>query len=557
MVRSGLACLVVLAALARPAGAETLEANGLRLVSLGTFDQPMFVTGPPGDPSRVFVVERAGAIRVVRDGTSSLFLTVPDVATAGEQGLLSMAFAPDYATSGRFYVYYADASAGACTGDMCDIRVDEFTRLTEDAADPASRRKVFDIAHRVTALHYGGTIAFGPDGRLYAATGDGGPQGDTDCDAQDPSSRLGKVLRTDPTESGAAPEVFALGLRNPFRFSFDRLTGDLLVGDVGWDEQEEIDFLPAGTPAGANLGWPAYEGTATRDTPCTVPASPVAPVLTYDHPDPDGPASVTGGVVVRDTSVPALLGRYVFADFYAGQLQSTVIGAGGATAPNAGGLQVDNPSAFGEDARCRLHVTSLAGPVYRLEAVDPAGVPACQTPPGPTAGGPAPDAGQGAAPATAAPAAAPAAAPRDRTRPVVRAGAMNPRRFAPARASTALFARRRGRPRVPRGSTLRYRLSEHATVALLVYRALPGRRARRRCVPGSRRLRSAPRCTRHAYRGFVVRVGVRAGRRLIRFSGRLRGRALVPGRYRMGIYAVDAAGNSAIPRAVGFTIAAG
>ncbi|HVE69556.1 MAG TPA: PQQ-dependent sugar dehydrogenase, partial [Solirubrobacteraceae bacterium] len=361
--------------LAAPAAADTLDAGGLRLVPVGAFNQPIQALGAPGDDTRVFVVQKGGEIRVVGPGGSSVFLTLSGVKydPGSEQGLLSMAFAPDYASSGRFYVYFNDATS--CTGDFCDVRVDEFRRASADRADTATRRLVFRVAHREAANHNGGQIAFGPDGLLYAAPGDGGGADDPGCDAQRSDSLLGKLLRIDPV-TGAAPQIYALGLRNPYRFSFDRLTGDLLLGDVGQGAQEEIDFLPAGAAPGANFGWNRYEGTAPYRTNCiaTTPDRYVGPVLTYANPV-GAPAAVTGGVVVRDTSVSALLGRYLYADFYAGEIRSAVVGAGGASGDGSTGLLVGSLAAFGEDSRCRVYVASLAGPVYRLEAAQPAGAP--------------------------------------------------------------------------------------------------------------------------------------------------------------------------------------
>src|SRR5207342_2871524 len=217
-----------------PASADTLQANGMRLVKLGDFASPVAVTAPPGDPRRAFVVEKGSGgtahIRVIRDGVALAqpFLTLTAVATdgpSGEQGLLSMAFAPDYATSGRFYLYFTDGNG--CSPDGCDIRVDEYARATEDTAG-AFQRTLFTVGHRAADNHNGGQVAFGPDGLLYAGIGDRGGAGDLPCDSQNPASRLGKVLRVDTSQPGAlTPQVYALGVRNPFRFSFDRFTGDL------------------------------------------------------------------------------------------------------------------------------------------------------------------------------------------------------------------------------------------------------------------------------------------------------------------------------------------
>ncbi len=388
--------LAVLACLApaATARADTLEANGLRLAKVGTFDQPVFVAAAPGDSRRLFVVQKGAngraEIRVVRDGVTLArpFLSLDGIATVGEQGLLSMAFAPDYATSGRFYVYFTDLTV--CATDGCDVRIDEYHRADADHAKPSSRRRVLSIYHRDASIHNGATIAFGPDGLLYAGPGDGGTPGDPECDAQRPDSLLGKILRLDPVRS-SPPEVVARGLRNPYRFSFDHLTGDLLIGDVGESRVEEVDFLPAGRLSGANLGWNVLEGDDPFSGACG--AAPldhyVAPAITYRH--GGYAAAITGGVVVRDLSVRRLSGRYLYGDFYAGEIRSAVVGAGGATGDGPTGLQVEGLSSFTQDGHCRVYVTSLSGPVYRLEAAGPAAAPGCQRTPGEVAPPLAPD----------------------------------------------------------------------------------------------------------------------------------------------------------------------
>ena len=316
-------------------------AQNVKLAPFGgqTFDLPYHVAGPPGDPSRVFVVEGAGTIRLVKDGATQAtpFVTIPEVFTGCEAcGLLSMAFAPDYATSGRFYVFYTRDSA--VSTEEYYLRVEEFRRSADDpdVADPGSRRVVLEIPHLETTLHNGGQLQFGPDGLLYISVGDAGPQGDPNGHAQSTGTLYGKLLRIDPAGThpgeysipadnpfaGSAPgadEIYAYGLRNPYRFSFDRLTGDLTIGDVGQSTREEIDFVPRGGGRGANFGWNCFEGTQTYPgaaPSCTpLPPNPVPPVLEYANPAP-GAASVDGGYVIRDGALPSLLGRYVYADIY-------------------------------------------------------------------------------------------------------------------------------------------------------------------------------------------------------------------------------------------------
>src|SRR3954468_20292940 len=225
--------LAALAMFASPASAA------LHLSSIGSFDKPVYVTAPPGDPHRVFVVEQAGRIFEVRDGqkqaTPFLDISASVRSTGNEQGLLSMAFAPDYATSGRYYVYYTAPKPGDTNGSI--ITVEEF--------GPSGPRIVFTVDHPTNTNHNGGQLQFGPDGMLYAGTGDGGSGNDPPNNAQTLGTNwLGKLLRIDPLSTSGSPEIYAYGLRNPFRFSFDRGTGDLTIGDVGQNAYEEVAFAP-------------------------------------------------------------------------------------------------------------------------------------------------------------------------------------------------------------------------------------------------------------------------------------------------------------------------
>jgi glucose/arabinose dehydrogenase len=351
--------------------------RGVRLVRIGSFDAPVFVTAPPGDRRVQFVVEQDGRIMVVRNGRkrSTPFLDISSqVTSGGEQGLLSMAFAPDYASSGRFYVYFTDNSG--------DQRVVEYGRESADRADPASARLVVEMADS-ESNHNGGLLLFGPGGHLYIGTGDGGGGGDRHGargNAQNLGSLLGKILRIDPLaapgrpysvprsnpfagRSGARGEIYAYGLRNPWRFSFDRRTGDLSIGDVGQGDVEEIDFVRSGR--GKNFGWRPFEGRR-RYTPGESAPGHVRPVIQRFH--SDGNCSITGGVVVRDRSVPELYGRYVFGDYCRGRIETARLRPGRATQQRTTRLRVSSLSSFGEDARGRVYATSLDGPVYRLAA---------------------------------------------------------------------------------------------------------------------------------------------------------------------------------------------
>jgi glucose/arabinose dehydrogenase len=360
-----------------PTTATQAASRGVRLATVGRFD----VTAPPTDRRRVFVVEQGGTIRVLRDGRklATPFLDISGRVTAGgEQGLLGLAFAPDYATSKRFYVYYTASGSGANT-------LAEYRASSADRADPGSGRILFAQPDR-ESNHNGGQLAFGPDGLLYVGLGDGGGGDDqhgSRGNAQDLGSLLGKILRIDPRASGDRPyaipsdnpfasragargEIYSYGLRNPWRFSFDRSTGALIIGDVGQDELEEIDAVAHDAGRGANFGWRPFEGTQQNfDEPAP---GAVRPVLQKTH--DDGWCSITGGYVVRDPGVPGLRGRYVYGDYCKGQLRSARVTPGRATGDRAiAGLPaISQLSSFGEDARGRVYVTSLDGPVYRFAA---------------------------------------------------------------------------------------------------------------------------------------------------------------------------------------------
>jgi len=357
--------------------APAAAARGVRLQRVGSFVAPLFVTSPPGDRARQFVVEQGGRVVVVRDGRKlgTPFLDIRgQVTSGGEQGLLSLAFAPDYADSGRFYVYFTD-NAG-------DQRIVEYTRRDADHADAGSARLVLRMADP-ESNHNGGLLLFGPDGLLYVGTGDGGGGGDRHGrrgNAQNLGSLLGKILRIDPRPDGGRPyqvpdrnpfvdrpgargEIYAYGLRNPWRFSFDRSTGDLAIGDVGQNEFEEIDFVRRGSGRGANFGWRPFEGNA-RYTPGEPAPGHVRPVIVTRH--ADGNCSITGGVVVRDPRLAGLGGRYVFGDYCKGRILSARLSPGRARGLRRTSLKVPSLSSFGEDAQGRVYAVSLDGPVYGI-----------------------------------------------------------------------------------------------------------------------------------------------------------------------------------------------
>src|SRR5215475_3179265 len=264
-------------------GAKNAAPDLLLLEPIGIFPSPTFVTAPPGDPTRLFVVQQTGEIKLVKAGVTTTFMTVPGVQYDGaEEGLLSMAFPPDYATSGLFYVYYTRTGDGA-------IQVDEFHASDPDHGDAATQRHVITVPHPSQANHNGGQLEFGPDGMLYMGTGDGGGGGDPFRTGQNLQDLRGKILRIDPRQDGAQPytvpsnnpfvdqapwkpEIWAYGVRNPWRFSFDRGdptqpsprpgSGDFTLGDVGQNVWEEIDYRPiaVGWGRGVNFGWSCMEG---------------------------------------------------------------------------------------------------------------------------------------------------------------------------------------------------------------------------------------------------------------------------------------------------------
>ncbi len=353
--------------------------RGIALKRIGNFDSPVYVTGARGLPRLLFVVEREGRVRVLRNGRrlGRPFLDISRlVASEGERGLLSIAFPPDYPRSGRFYAYYNDRQG--------DIRVDEFRRRSQTRAASRSRRTVIEIPHRENSNHNGGQLQFLGD-LLYIGTGDGGSAGDPNNNAQSRNSLLGKLLRIDPRPSGGRAytvpasnpfvgrpgrdEIYSYGLRNPFRFSFDTVGGGrprIAIGDVGQSRFEEVDYTTVAAASGANFGWDAFEGFAPyrdENSGTADPGGTVRPVFAYSH---RRGCSITGGYVVGDRRLRGLYGRYVYTDYCDGQLRTLVPHLRRASGDRGLGVSVAEPSSFGVDSRGRLYVTSLAGPVYRL-----------------------------------------------------------------------------------------------------------------------------------------------------------------------------------------------
>jgi glucose/arabinose dehydrogenase len=372
-VRRALAALLLTLALSACGAHESGAEARVQLVKLGNFSSPIYVAAPRSDTRRVFVVERGGWIIVVRNGRKlgTPFLDISGkVSGGGERGLLSMAFAPDYAKSGRFYVDYTDNSG--------DIRVVQYRRSSNpDRALAGSARGVIKIEHSQFSNHNGGQLEFGPDGLLYIGVGDGGSENDPNHTGQNLGTLLGKILRVDPrpnggytiprgnpfTGPGQRREIYAYGLRNPWRFSFDRATGALAIGDVGQNRFEEIDYEKQGAARGKNFGWSHFEGNSRFKAGSTPAYAP--PVLVRSH-SGDGFCAIDGGYVVRDHSLRGLYGRYIYGDLCNSRLFSVKLRSGHATGNRPLSAKVKDLVSFGEDARAHVYAVSLDGPVYRL-----------------------------------------------------------------------------------------------------------------------------------------------------------------------------------------------
>jgi glucose/arabinose dehydrogenase len=347
----------IVAACASSAGpAGEAAAPALRLEQVASVTAPLHVAAPRSEPNRVYVVEQDGRIRVLQNGRLRTFLDISSrVRSGGEQGLLSVAFHPRYARNRRFYVNYTDVNG--------HTRVVEY-RSNRTRALPRTARHLLFV-RQPYANHNGGQLAFGPDGHLYVGMGDGGSAGDPENRAQNLGSRLGKLLRLDVDRRGARWEIAGYGLRNPWRFSFDRANGDLYIGDVGQNAWEEIDYTARNSPGLENYGWDVYEGRAVyeRKEPSAA-GRLVGPVHVYANGGSE--CSVTGGFVYRGPAIPALRGRYVFGDFCSGVIWTLRIANGDAVDVRRERIRVANLSSFGEDARGELYATSLLGRVYRI-----------------------------------------------------------------------------------------------------------------------------------------------------------------------------------------------
>jgi glucose/arabinose dehydrogenase len=348
-----------------------------RLEALGSFATPVGIAAPPGDASRVMVVEKAGTVRMLRDGVrvADPFLDLTSIvsSSASERGLLSIAFPPDYQQTGLFYVFLTAKAAAAASGEG-EVQIRELHRADADHAAPGLGRVVFSYPHSAPN-HNGGQLQFGPDGLLWFTIGDNA----NGANAQNAAVPYGKLNRIDPRTSGPA-SVWASGLRNPWRFSFDRSTHDLWIGDVGENTYEEIDHASApGLGQGANYGWPCREGLhAGPGSGCG--AGPfVDPVVEQTH--TDGWHAIIGGYVVRDPGLPSLAGRYLYGDYSQPVLYALDPSNPRPDTPT--GLSVSGLTALGEDACGRLYTAAYGGSVSRIVDGTPSPCSFPAPPPGP------------------------------------------------------------------------------------------------------------------------------------------------------------------------------
>jgi glucose/arabinose dehydrogenase len=325
-----------------------------KAVYLRGFDAPVLLTHAPGEPKTVYVVEQPGRILRIRGGRRTVFLDIRDeVAYGGEQGLLGLAFDPAYAKNLRLYVAY--------TSDSGRNTVARYR--SNGAAAVESSRTILLAVPDPYGNHNGGHLAFGPDGLLYTSIGDGGSGGDPENRAQDMQSQFGKLLTLDPKRPAAGWSIAALGLRNPWRFSFDRANGDLYIGDVGQGSIEEVNFTPRSSPGLENYGWDLYEGSRRFEDGNPSTGKLVFPVAEYTH---ARGCSVTGGFVYRGTVRRAERGRYVYGDYCSGIVWSFRIARGAAQGLRVEPFRIESLTSFGENAAGELFAVSGEGAIYRI-----------------------------------------------------------------------------------------------------------------------------------------------------------------------------------------------
>ena len=358
--RVGLAALSVAAlsaGIAVAAGDEEGRAGYRFEVVMRGLKEPVHAAVPVSEPNNMYVVEKSGRIRVRVGGKlrAQPFLDLRGkLAKDVEQGLLSMAFHPRYARNHKFYVYY--------TGRSGAIRIVEY-RASNFVADPRTARQIVAVKHPAPN-HNGGQLAFGPNGRLYFGIGDGGGRGDPNNFAQSLTSPLGKFFRIDVNRLAARAQMMGYGLRNPWRFSFDRQTGDLYIGDVGQEAWEEINFTAAESPGLENYGWRVWEGESRHKNEEPNPSGTlVFPVHVYGR---GGGAAITGGFVYRGRAVPEARGRYFFGDFASGRVWTIVVDQGVVTEYRREPFSIGGLSSFAEGSRGELYAVSYFGVIYRL-----------------------------------------------------------------------------------------------------------------------------------------------------------------------------------------------
>ena len=346
------ALVAACAAGATPQAQEQAERTQFRPRAFASgFSQPLYITGAKGEPGRLYVVEQGGTIQVLQNGKrrSAPFLDIRNLVTAGgEQGLLGLAFHPSYPKVRKLYVQYTvrDGSTKVVEYRTNGTRASS-PRLLFSSRDPYGN-------------HNGGMLAFAPDGRMYFTMGDGGSAGDPENRAQSPRSLFGKLLSLNVATKGLKIEAF--GLRNAWRFSFDRANNDLYIGDVGQGAVEEIDYLPANSPGIENYGWDVYEGREKFEDKALGPGKLVFPVAQYSH---DDGCSITGGYVYRGSNA-SLRGRYIYGDYCSGLVWSFKISGGKATALRREGFKISSLTSFGEDTAGELYAVSQGGTIYRL-----------------------------------------------------------------------------------------------------------------------------------------------------------------------------------------------
>ncbi len=339
------------------ANAAVERTSALRLEKIVSgLNRPVFVTAAPGEPDRLYIVEQSGVVRTFEQGKllAASFLDIRSLvgSEGNEQGLLGLAFDPGYATNHRYYVDYTDKQGNTNVASL---------QGTRGRTVKGSLAQLLYVKQPY-ANHNGGMVVVGPDRNLYVGMGDGGSGGDPENRAQNPRSRLGKLLRIDVRHGGRVT-TRALGLRNPWRFSFDRATGDLYIGDVGQNAIEEIDYVRAGTTALLNFGWRVYEGSTTYTAGTLGPGRLTGPIAQYSH---QLGCSVTGGDVYRGRAVPAAAGRYFYGDYCSGTIWSLTVRNGRTSRVRREPFTLSSLSSFGEDLAGELYLVSLDGAVYRL-----------------------------------------------------------------------------------------------------------------------------------------------------------------------------------------------